>query len=137
MRSLQRALNKDEQGRRITDKDFGPLFSSVTDDEDTASGTIYVLRSKSELPAIAENRNVIHKIGVTGGSVKTRIANARLDATYLMADVEIVASYELYNINRAKLENVLHRFFGHARLEIQINDRLGNPIAPGEWSKIR
>ncbi len=65
--------------------------------------------------------------------MKARIANARLDATYLMADVEIVGSYELYNINRAKLENVLHRFFGHARLEIQISDRLGNPIAPREW----
>ena len=45
---------------------------------------------------------MIHKIGVTGGSVKTRIANAKLDPTYLMADVEIVATYELYNISRTK-----------------------------------
>ncbi|MEX2515927.1 MAG: GIY-YIG nuclease family protein [Gammaproteobacteria bacterium] len=133
LRSLQRALNKDEHARRITEKDFGPLFSSVTDEEDTASGTIYVLRSKSEHPVIAENRNLIHKIGVTGGSVKRRIANTGLDPTFLMADVEIVATYELYNINRTRLENILHRFFEPARLDIQITDRFGNPVTPKEW----
>jgi hypothetical protein len=133
MRSLQRALYKDEAGRRIAETDFGPLFSSITDEEDTASGTIYVLRSKSEHPTIAENRNLIHKIGVTGGSVKIRLANAKLDPTYLMADVEIVATYELYNINRTKLENILHRFFESARLDIQINDRFGKPVIPREW----
>lgn len=133
LRSLQRALNKDEHGRRITEKDFGPLFSSVTDEEDTASGTIYVLRSKSDHPVIQANRDIIHKIGVTGGSVERRIANAKLDPTYLMADVEIVATYELYNINRTRLENLLHRFFKSAKLDIQINDRFGNPVTPHEW----
>jgi len=133
LRSLQRALNKDEHGRRITEKDFGPLFSSVTDEEDTASGTIYVLRSKSEHPTIQKNREIIHKIGVTGGSVKRRIANIGLDPTFLMGDVEIVATYELYNINRTKLENILHRFLEPARLDIQITDRFGNPVTPKEW----
>ncbi len=133
LRSLQRALNKDEHARRITEKDFGPLFSSVTDEEDTASGTIYVLRSKSGHPTIQKNREIIHKIGVTGGSVKRRIANTGLDPTFLMADVEIVATYELYNINRTKLENILHRFFEPARLDIQITDRFGNPVTPKEW----
>ncbi len=133
LRSLQRALNKDEAGRRITDKSFGPLFSSETDGDDLASGTIYVLRSKSDHPTIQENRDVIHKIGVTGGSVERRIANAKLDPTYLMADVEVVATYELYNISRSKLEHVLHKFFEGARLDIQINDRFGNPVTPREW----
>ena len=133
LRSLQRALNKDEAGRRITDKSFGPLFSSETDGDDLASGTIYVLRSKSDHLTIQENRDVIHKIGVTGGSVERRIANAKLDPTYLMADVEVVATYELYNISRSKLEHVLHKFFEGARLDIQINDRFGNPVTPREW----
>jgi hypothetical protein len=79
LRSLQRALNKDEVGRRIIDQSFGPLFSSESDDEDCASGTIYVLRSHSDHPIVQENRELIHKIGVTGGSVKRRIANAKLD----------------------------------------------------------
>jgi hypothetical protein len=75
----------------------------------------------------------LHKIGVTGGDVERRIANARLDPTFLMADVEIVATYELYNINRTKLENVIHRVFDPARLDIEIKDRFGNPVVPREW----
>ena len=132
-RSMQKALYVDDASRRIVSLSAGPLFDGNAEDEDTASGTIYVLRSKSEHSTIVENRNLIHKIGVTGGSVKTRIANAKLDPTYLMADVEIVATYELYNISRTKLENILHRFFESAKLDIQINDRFGNPVVPREW----
>jgi hypothetical protein len=133
LRSMQKALYVDDASRRIVSLSAGPLFDGNAEEEDTASGTIYVLRSKSEHPTIVENRNLIHKIGVTGGSVKTRIANAKLDPTYLMADVEIVATYDLYNISRTKLENILHRFFESAKLDIQINDRFGNPVIPREW----
>jgi hypothetical protein len=50
-----------------------------------------------------------------------------------MANVEVVATYELYNINRTKLENLIHRIFAPARLDIEIKDRFGNPIVPREW----
>ena len=133
MRSLQRALNKDEAGRRITDPSAGPLFSNQTMDGDEASGTIYVLRSKSEHPLVAANRELIHKIGVTNLSVEKRIAGAHLQPTFLMANVEIVATYELYNINRTRLENLIHRIFEPARLEIEIMDRFGRPVTPREW----
>ena len=133
MRSLQRALNKDDAGRRITDPAAGPLFSDIAGDDDTESGTIYVLRSRSTEPRIVENRDLIHKIGVTGGKVETRIANAANDATYLLADVEIVATYELFNINRVRLEALLHRFFADARLDLEISDRFGKPVRPREW----
>lgn len=133
MRSLQRALHKDDAGRRITDPSAGPLFADHTADGDEASGTIYVLRSKSDLPIVKENRTVLHKIGVTSGKVERRIANAKIDATFLLADVEIVATYELYNINRTKLENLFHRIFDRARLDIEIKDRFGNPVVPREW----
>lgn len=133
LRSLQRALYKDEAGRRITEPSAGPLFEDQTGDGDQASGTIYVLRSKSEHPLVVANREILHKIGVTGGSVERRIANARLDPTFLMADVEIVATYELYNVNRAKLETLIHKVFGAARLDVEIKDRFGQPIVPKEW----
>ena len=133
MRSLQRALHKDEAGRRITDPVAGPLFAGESAEGDQASGTIYVLRSNSEHPVVAAHRDVLHKIGVTGNDVARRIANAKLDPTFLMADVEIVATYELYNINRAKLENIIHRVFDPARLDIEIKDRFGNPVVPREW----
>jgi len=133
LRSLQRALHRDDAGRRITDPSAGPLFSGEADDDDLASGHIYVVRSKSDLPAVAQNREVLHKIGVTGGDVEKRIANVKLDPTFLMADVEIVASYELFNINRTKLENIIHRVFDLARLDIEIKDRFGKPVVPREW----
>ncbi len=133
LRSLQRALYKDDAGRRITEPSPGPLFENQTGDGDQASGTIYVLRSKSDHPRVAPNRDILHKIGVTGGSVERRIANASADPTFLMADVEIAATYELYNINRAKLETLIHRIFGAARLEVEIEDRFGQPIVPREW----
>jgi Meiotically Up-regulated Gene 113 (MUG113) protein len=91
------------------------------------------LRSLSDHPTIAENRELIHKIGVTGGDVRTRISNASNEATYLLADVEVVATYTLYNINRSKLENLLHRFFAPARLDLEIEDRFGKPVKPREW----
>ncbi|RWK53167.1 MAG: GIY-YIG nuclease family protein [Mesorhizobium sp.] len=132
-RSLQRALYKDEAGRRITDPAAGPLFADEADDGDQASGTIYVLRSKSDHPIVAQNRDIVHKIGVTNGRINGRIANAKLDPTFLMADVEVIAIYELYNINRTKLGNLIHRIFGPARLDVEIKDRFGNPVVPREW----
>jgi hypothetical protein len=133
VRSLQRALHRDEAGRRITDPAAGPLFADESDDDDLASGAIYVLRSKSDHPVVSAHRDVLHKIGVTGGDVGRRVANAKLDPTFLMADVEIVATYELYNINRTKLETIIHRVFDPARLDIEIKDRFGNPVIPREW----
>lgn len=133
LRSLQRALYKDESGRRITDPTAGPLFADRTGNGDEASGTIYVLRSKSDHPVVAANREVLHKIGVTGGDLERRLANAKLDPTFLMADVEIAATYELYNISRTRLENLIHRIFGAARLDIEIKDRFGQPVVPREW----
>ncbi len=66
-------------------------------------------------------------------SVEKRIAGAQLQPIFLMANVEIVATYELYNINRIKLENLVHRIFEPARLEIEVMDRFGRPVVPREW----
>lgn len=133
LETLRRNLYKDETSRIISEPTAGPLFSGEIEDGDIESGTIYVLRSKSNHPQIKEYRDVIHKIGVTGGDVKKRIGDPTIDPTYLMADVEIVATYELSNINRAKLENLIHRFFKPAQMNIEINDRFGNPVIPQEW----
>ena len=133
MRSLQRALNKDDAGRRITEPIAGPLFSDRPREGDAASGTIYVLRSLSDHPLVAAHRELIHKIGVTSNDVKQRIAGARLQPTFLLADVEVVATYELFNINRSKLENLIHRIFEPARFDVEILDRFGRPIVPREW----
>lgn len=136
LRSLQRALYKDKQGKpgsRITDPYLGPLFTSEREEGDETSGTIYVLRSESPLPFVKKNREVVHKIGVTGGKVETRTADAKNDPTYLLAEVEIVATFDLIGINRTKLENLLHKIFDPARLDLTIEDRFGKHVKPREW----
>ena len=133
LRSLQRALYKDETGRRLTDPNMGSLFGDELEPDDVEAGTIYVLRSRSSHPFVSEHRELIHKIGVTGGKVETRIAGAEKDATYLLADVEVVATYKLHNLNRIRLENIFHRLFGAAQLDLTIEDRFGHPVKPREW----
>ena len=133
LRSLIRAMYKDETSRFITEPDQGPLFSGDLVEDDQQSGTVYVLRSQSDHPTIVENRKVVHKIGVTGGEVKSRIANAKNESTFLLAGVEVVATYKLANINRFKLEKLLHSFLEPAKLEIEIKDRFGKLVTVKEW----
>ena len=137
MRSLQKALTSDEAGRRIDDPVAGPLFADQPQDGDAASGTIYVLRSMSDHPMVAAHREFVHKIGVTSNGVKQRIAGARMQPTFLLADVEVVATYELFNINRSKLENLIHRIFEPARFDVEILDRFGRPVVPREWFMVQ
>lgn len=134
LRSLQRAFYNDPAARRLASPDSGQLsFGGELDPDDVESGTIYVLRSLSDHPYVAQHRGVIHKMGVTGGRVETRIANAEHDSTYLLAKVEVVATYKLAGINRTRMENLFHRVFAPAKLNITINDRFGHPVQPEEW----
>ena len=132
-RSLQKALHRDAAARLITNPSSGPLFDTTVDGDDLESGTIYVLRSKSDHPDVSAHRELIHKIGVTGGAVEARIAGAEHDATYLLAGVDVVTTYKLYNINRVKLEKLLHRVLAPAQLNLEIADRFGQLVRPREW----
>lgn len=134
LRSLQRAFYDDPAARRLTSPERTQLhFSDTIEEGDLETGTIYVLRSCSDHPYVAQYRDSIHKVGVTGGSVERRIANAENEATYLLAKVEVVATYTLAGINRIKMEQVFHRLFALARLDITIKDRFGHPVRPREW----
>lgn len=134
LRSLQRAFYNDPAARRLASPESGQLsFGGELEADDVESGTIYVLRSLSDHPYVAQHRDIIHKMGVTGGRVETRIANAEHDSTYLLAKVEVVATYKLAGINRTRMENLFHRLFAPARLSITINDRFGHPVQPEEW----
>ena len=132
LRSLQRSLYGDDRSRLVTSPDAGPLFSNSAEEGDE-TGTIYVLRSESKLPEIVPIRDAILKIGVTGGDVKARVAGAHTDPTYLLGGVKVVDEYKLYNVNRAKLERMLHYIFRQARLQVSIKDRFGKPFVPREW----
>jgi hypothetical protein len=136
LRSLQRGLYKDEGGRRVTEPVAGPLFAEPAQaeyDDYLPAGTLYVLQSRSSHPTVAANRHLIHKIGITGGEVEARIAGAADDPTYLLAPVDVVATYKLYEVNRKRLEALIHRVLGAVRFNIEIPDRFGKPVRPREW----
>ena len=79
-------------------------------------------------------QGILHKVGVTSQDVRRRIADAKNDPTFLLAPVEIVATYELHNLERMKVEDLLHRFFDAARPQgLVITDRFGKAVHPREW----
>ena len=75
----------------------------------------------------------MHKIGVTSGAVETRIAGAEKSSTYLLAGVEVVATYKVYGVNCQKLEALIHKVFAAAQINLSIPDRFGNMVKPREW----
>ena len=134
LRSLQRAFYNDAAARRLVSPESGPLSSAASWKRTTStSGTIYVLRSKSDHPVVAQHRDLIHKIGVTGGKVETRIANAEHDATYLLAKVEVVATYELSTSTARGWRTCFTGCLRRRGSNITINDRFGHPVQPQEW----
>lgn len=110
---------------------FRETFSDITD-EDQKAGFIYILKSKSTNPEISRVAN-LYKIGYSKIPVEERIKNARLEPTYLMADVRIVMAYQCYNMNPQKLEQLLHTFFGSSCLEVDVFDKDGRRHTPREW----
>jgi hypothetical protein len=108
------------------------ISASEIGDADVESGFIYVLRSRSNDPQIVGIAD-LHKIGFSRGPVTTRIKNAAKSPTYLMAPVEVVATYRVYNVRASALENLLHRVFAEARLDLTQIDRKGRDYDPSEW----
>jgi hypothetical protein len=133
LRSFASLLYNDDNGRRITDPVAGPLFSTEPDEGDVQTGHIYAARTLSKEQHIAEHGTRMLKIGVTGGDVHRRIADAVNDPTFLLAPAAIVTSFKLYNVNRSRLESLLHRFFDPVRADIEIRDRFGKAVRPREW----
>ena len=132
---LLRSLGKRLQasGNMVTELDsdrVDNLFNVA--EEDNKNGFIYILKSLSSDDKIATKRN-LYKIGFSTTAVETRIKNAKLDPTYLMADVQIVASFEVYNVNPHKLEQLIHKFFANSCLDVDIVDEKGSVYKPREW----
>ncbi|UAA84488.1 GIY-YIG nuclease family protein [Acinetobacter baumannii] len=134
-RSLAKALYKD--GRIVSEtneqenSNFYTNFGGITED-DTSTGYIYILKSKSTDPRI-QSYDHLYKIGFATTTVDKRIANAKKEPTYLMADVEVIAEYQAFNINPQKFEYYLHAFFGESCLDLLVADKQGKNHQPKEW----
>jgi len=112
-------------------QDFDKHFSGITQ-EDAKTGFLYTLQSLSVDPKIQNIKN-LYKIGYSTTSVEERIQNAKDDPTYLMAPVKILSTFECYNFNPQKMEQLLHNFFGEACLNIDIYDKDRKRFCPREW----
>lgn len=128
LRSLSAELYK--HGRRVTAHE-DIEFIDVNDD-DVGTGYIYVLQSLSKNPEVSQISN-LYKIGFTKNNVEERIKNAEQEPTFLMAPVKIITTFECYNLNTNKLEQLLHQFFGEACLDVTIADQNGVMHRPREW----
>lgn len=128
-RSLAQRLY--EGGTVVVDANY-----DVTQDDDEAVGRIYVLESLSEDPKIKTIKN-LYKIGVTTGSVANRIRNASNDPTYLMAPVHVLEDYRLTgDYNPKKVEALIHKVFGHVKVDLEITDKDGLSYTPSEWYSV-
>lgn len=96
-------------------------------DTDVESGTIYVLRSKSTRPEIAAIKD-LYKIGFTVTSVESRIAHAKNEPTYLCANVEVVATWKVYNVKSSTFEALIHKLFASVQLQVLVDGH-----RPQEW----
>lgn len=101
-------------------------------DEDESLGWIYILKSKSQRPEIKDIKN-LYKIGFSSTPVEERIKNAKNEATYLYDDVAIVETYQIYNLNAKKFEQLIHRVFASACLDIEFDTKDNLRINPREW----
>lgn len=132
--SFRKALADDPTARALHRHGLGAIDPDWEADRIDLTGTVYVVRSRSTAPQIAEVRHILLKIGVTTQDVRRRIADARNDPTFLLAPVELVATYDLVNLSWRKVEGLLHRFFDAARpRDLWITDRFGRKVYPREW----
>ena len=109
----------------ITPEEFEKYFTPNANDVE--SGTIYVLRSKSTRPEIASIKD-LYKIGFTVSSVESRIANAKNEPTYLCSDVEVIATWKVYNVKSSTFEALIHKLFAGVQLQLTVDGR-----RPKEW----
>ena len=100
--------------------------------DDNVTGYIYVLSSLSEDPAVKAEKN-LYKIGFTTTSVEQRIANAENEPTYLMAPVNIVATYKVVNLNSQKFEDLIHQLLMPVQYQVMVYDHQGIHHQPVEW----
>jgi hypothetical protein len=131
LRSLGKRLK--EHGKMVTPKlgEELSVLSPVTE-EDEETGFIYILKSNSDDDRIRSIKN-LYKIGFSKTDVRERIRNAENEPTYLMASVTLVSVFKCFNMDPHKLEQLLHRFFGKACLDIEIQGHDGRRHRPKEW----
>lgn len=146
LRSFARVLYEDENGRQIIEAAptvsgplfggeghvSGPLFTGQPEQVEfgAVKGTVYIVESLSKDPSIVALKGKLYKIGFTTQDVQKRLIDVEKDPTFLCASVHLCATFDT-NFNPHKLEQLLHQFFAHANLHVDVV--LGKRVSPKEW----
>lgn len=137
MRSLARAVYKDEHGRQVTLTDdesvnTGFVQQFTLDGPGLVTGQLYVLKLVTPKPELVEFKQ-LHKIGFTTSTVEARIAHSEQDIAFLESKVRPVATFTCQNMNPQALESLIHAFFNGQRLNIKLMGKNGQLYSPKEW----
>lgn len=117
---------------KAEDIEHGFFSNNDIGEQDLVTGYIYVLRSLSEEQTIKSQQN-LYKIGFSTTAVEERIANAANEPTYLMAPVEIVASYKVVNLHSQRFEDMIHQILKPVQFHLTVFDHKGEEHHPKEW----
>ena len=96
------------------------------------TGVIYILKSQSKDEQV-KNIADLYKIGFSTTDIKIRLKNAQSETTYLMAPVKIMATFDTFDMNTQKFEDLLHKFFDTCRVNIDVYDNNGTKHTVREW----
>lgn len=133
VQTLRRAIYADGYGISETQENIEGAFSvQETSEGDKSTGYVYILRSLSPSPDIANVRN-LYKIGFTINEVEERIKNAEKEPTYLMAPVQIVETFQIVNMNSHIFETIMHQVFSAVQFQLKVYDENGEMHIPSEW----
>jgi hypothetical protein len=119
---------------------FGKMISEKTDDLNLLGeeapkyetmGFVYVVRCAGE-NELLKSLNNLYKVGFSN-DVESRLKNTENEATYLFAKVQLVAKFEIQNINAQKVEKYLHDIFSDKRLQIEMPTINGKQVDATEW----
>ena len=134
LQTLRKGVVGDGYAISELQEESAPHFFSNSDivSDDNVTGYIYVLSSLSDNPKIKNEKN-LYKIGFTTNNVEQRVANAENEPTYLMAKVEIVATYKVINLNSQKFEDMVHQLLKPVQFQVSVFDERGVEHQPQEW----
>lgn len=134
-RSLAKALYHGGKIVSQTEEQINADFQDnlgIIKENDELAGYIYILKSLSNNPEIQMLED-LYKIGFSTLPVEQRIANAKNDPTYLMADVKTMAIFDAYNMSTQKFEKLIHHFFAEVCVDLSVVDNKGKKYQPREW----
>lgn len=132
LRSLASQLYQD--GKTVTEPELVQA-TPIELDPDTPMGVVYVLRSLSEDPQVRAIPH-LHKIGCTIKTTQQRTRDAVKETTYLMSPVELVTDYKVPAGVEQKIEELLHRLFASARLDVSFELGGETMLEAHEWFSV-